>query len=241
MNPLDLKFTASRPSLHLARRRHDARAQPLFFWPVWESRKFPALLASALRANKTFLEAMGPLFGLPPAVGGNPDILMSRRRAENANRYAAESLKRMTAEPRGGSNHAGARRCLQPAHHPRPHRHRRICREENVTLRPHFNIPGLILEIGPLMEKISPSASIRSAARPRLLAGRRPRKTRCARLACARSLLRKKRPTPEQAALIWTQLAQAIAKSAQWPSRSIPASRLINDTARYLNKYSQIA
>jgi uncharacterized membrane protein YccC len=65
------------------------------FWPVWEADQFPALLAKAVRANRDFLLSA---FG---AAGGASDLLMARRRAENANRTVAASVERLQGEPAG--------------------------------------------------------------------------------------------------------------------------------------------
>jgi uncharacterized membrane protein YccC len=67
------------------------------FWPVWEGQMFPALLATAVRANNTFLRSMYDSFGLPAAE--ETPTLMSKRRAENANRYVATSVERLLGEP----------------------------------------------------------------------------------------------------------------------------------------------
>jgi uncharacterized membrane protein YccC len=69
------------------------------FWPVWEGENFPKLLASAIRANRTFLLAQSPAFGLTPPEAVRP--LMAKRRAENANRYVAASVERLLGEPSG--------------------------------------------------------------------------------------------------------------------------------------------
>ena len=69
------------------------------FWPIWEGEKFPALLAAAVRANRTFLLSMSSWFGMPAVKGA--DILMAKRRAENANRYVAASVERLLSEPAG--------------------------------------------------------------------------------------------------------------------------------------------
>lgn len=69
------------------------------FWPVWEGKKFPPLLAAALRANRSFLDSIFPLEARP--AGAAPNLLMARRRAENANRYVAASLERLLGEPSG--------------------------------------------------------------------------------------------------------------------------------------------
>jgi uncharacterized membrane protein YccC len=69
------------------------------FWPIWEGRNFPALLAAAIRANRAFLLALSPWLGLP--MGDVPELLMAKRRAENANRVVAASVERLLGEPAG--------------------------------------------------------------------------------------------------------------------------------------------
>jgi uncharacterized membrane protein YccC len=69
----------------------------LLFWPVWEGEKFTALLAAAVRANRTYLESISAF--LVEAEPQIDDLLMTKRRAENADRYASASLQRMLAEP----------------------------------------------------------------------------------------------------------------------------------------------
>jgi hypothetical protein len=69
------------------------------FWPVWEGEKFPALLAQAIRANRIFLLS---LFGATDrATGKTSELLLARRRAENANRNVAASVERLEGEPAG--------------------------------------------------------------------------------------------------------------------------------------------
>jgi hypothetical protein len=73
----------------------------LVFWPVWEGGKFTALLAAAICANKAYLDSIGAF--LSDANHSFHDLLMAKRRAENSNGFAAESLLRMMAEPPGHS------------------------------------------------------------------------------------------------------------------------------------------
>ena len=68
-------------------------------WPVWEGEQYPALLATAIRSNKAFLEV---LFAGAPGPGEvQADLLMAKRRAENANRFVAASVERLLGEPVG--------------------------------------------------------------------------------------------------------------------------------------------
>jgi hypothetical protein len=69
----------------------------LVFWPVWEREKFPTLLAAAIRANRTYLESLAVWLGMEEIRPVTP--LMAKRRAENANRFAAASLERLLSEP----------------------------------------------------------------------------------------------------------------------------------------------
>ncbi len=69
------------------------------FWPAWEGEKFPALLAKAVRANRTFLRSV--FVAASPVAGGANELLMTRRRAENANRNVAASVERLLGEPAG--------------------------------------------------------------------------------------------------------------------------------------------
>jgi uncharacterized membrane protein YccC len=68
------------------------------FWPVWERQKFSALLAAAVRANRVYLESLAARLGITLA-DADPDPLHARRRAEDANRFAAASLQRLLSEP----------------------------------------------------------------------------------------------------------------------------------------------
>jgi uncharacterized membrane protein YccC len=74
-----------------------ALVSAVVFWPFWEGAKFTALLAAAIRANRVYLESISNFAG--QAEPGVLDLLVPKRRAENANRYAAASLERMAAEP----------------------------------------------------------------------------------------------------------------------------------------------
>lgn len=69
----------------------------LLFWPDWEREKFPALLAAAVRANRNYIDAMSVWLGVAESTKTTP--LMAKRRAENANRFAAASLERLLGEP----------------------------------------------------------------------------------------------------------------------------------------------
>lgn len=76
----------------------------LVFWPVWEGEKFNGLLTAAIRANRAYLDSITAF--LKGTNRSSHDLLMAKRRAENGDRFAAESLLRMLAEPRGYSEGA---------------------------------------------------------------------------------------------------------------------------------------
>jgi len=85
----------------------------LWFWPAWEREKFPALLAAAIRANCAFLKSLSSLcddFSAKQndAAASAVDPLMAKRRAENANRFAAASLQRLLNEPGKGNGSSGS-------------------------------------------------------------------------------------------------------------------------------------
>ena len=73
-----------------------ALTSAVVFWPIWEGQKFTTLLAAAIRSNRDYLAAIAA--HLQPE-GAEVDMLADKRRAENANRFAAASLQRMLAEP----------------------------------------------------------------------------------------------------------------------------------------------
>lgn len=69
----------------------------LFLWPSWERERFPALLATALRANGAYLRAVAEhLVAGRPLVG---EAIVAKRAAETANAEAGASLEKMLAEP----------------------------------------------------------------------------------------------------------------------------------------------
>jgi uncharacterized membrane protein YccC len=71
----------------------------LFLWPSWERRRFPALLATALRANGTYLQAVAAQLIAGRALVG--EAVLAKRAAETANAEAGASLEKMLAEPSG--------------------------------------------------------------------------------------------------------------------------------------------
>ena len=74
-----------------------ALTSALFFWPVWEGEKFTSLLAAAIRANGIYLQSIASL--VRGDASPELDLLMVKRRSENANRFAAASMQRLLAEP----------------------------------------------------------------------------------------------------------------------------------------------
>ncbi|WP_438482181.1 FUSC family protein [Oleiharenicola lentus] len=70
----------------------------LLFWPVWERKVFPRLLARALRANRDFLTTIDQRLH----AGGTYDepAIQAKRAAEVANSFVFSSLQRMSADPK---------------------------------------------------------------------------------------------------------------------------------------------
>lgn len=193
----------------------------LWFWPVWEGEKFSALLAAALRANTVFLDAMAPLFGLDSAAAAakiNP--LMARRRAENANRFASESLKRMTAEPSGWGTAAPTHETVNLAaglatgcqRITRAFNAVAVHAGERVTLRENSNIPGLMREIEAAIKALA--MCVESARSKESLAALSDTLEKLdARLALVQVVPSRDNPAAlSQTGLIWTQLAKSIAE-----------------------------
>ncbi len=105
--PVHLDFTLTRLLCTLAGGGM-ALLAALVFWPVWEGERFTSLLAAAIRANETFLQGIEVI--LENSAPPGHDLLMVKRRAENANRHAAASLQRLLAEP--SSHHAAPERLI---------------------------------------------------------------------------------------------------------------------------------
>jgi uncharacterized membrane protein YccC len=95
-NEVHLDFTITRLLSNVAGGAV-ALISAVVFWPIWEGEKFTALLAAAVRANRVYLESIAAT--LSDDKASVDDLLMVKRRAENANRFAAASLQRMLAEP----------------------------------------------------------------------------------------------------------------------------------------------
>jgi len=70
----------------------------MFFWPLWERDRFPAILAHALRANRAYLGLLGARL----ATGGSYDreAIAAKRQAESANSTVFSSLQRMIGDPK---------------------------------------------------------------------------------------------------------------------------------------------
>ena len=69
----------------------------LLFWPQWEQEQSPPILAAALRANRSYLEAVATHFRHGERFTG--PVILAKREAERANSQAAASLQRLLSEP----------------------------------------------------------------------------------------------------------------------------------------------
>jgi uncharacterized membrane protein YccC len=70
----------------------------LIFWPVWEKKRFPGIMAKAFDANASYLKQV--VSRLEEGMPHDEDLLLFRRSAESANSEVFSSLRRMTADPR---------------------------------------------------------------------------------------------------------------------------------------------
>lgn len=94
--PVHLDFTVARLLATLAGGAL-ALFAAFFLWPKWEHEQSPRIIAAALRANRTYLEAV-----VAHLIHGEPftgPVVLAKREAERANSRAAASLQRMLAEP----------------------------------------------------------------------------------------------------------------------------------------------
>lgn len=68
------------------------------FWPAWERRFFPGILARALRANRDYVRLLGDRI----SSGGGYDAgaIAMKRAAEKANSMVFASLQRMSGDPK---------------------------------------------------------------------------------------------------------------------------------------------
>jgi len=81
----------------------------IWFWPDWEQRRHPPIVAAALRANRDYLQAVVARLG----AGGAYDTteIAAKRKAESANAAAFASLGRLFSDPshrRAGLERAAA-------------------------------------------------------------------------------------------------------------------------------------
>ncbi len=94
--PVTMEFTATRLLCNLAGGGL-ALIGALLFWPSWERQRFPFAMASAIRANQVYLEAVtGCIFAGTAFVSS---AVQTKRAAEDANSNASASLQRMLGEP----------------------------------------------------------------------------------------------------------------------------------------------
>ncbi len=73
-----------------------AFAAAALLWPLWEKRRFPGLMAEALRANATLVERLG---AGPATIPGADERGAARREAERANSEVFSSVRRMLGDP----------------------------------------------------------------------------------------------------------------------------------------------
>lgn len=69
----------------------------LFLWPSWERRRFPAILAAAIRANAAYLAKVMDRFLAGVAFDDN--AFRVKHATENADRHALASLQRLLGDP----------------------------------------------------------------------------------------------------------------------------------------------
>ncbi|MEO7934350.1 MAG: FUSC family protein [Chthoniobacterales bacterium] len=96
IGPVHLDFTVSRLLCNAAGGAV-ALVAALLFWPIWEGGKFNTLLAASIRANRVYLASIARHLSAPSS--DFEEVLASKRKAENASRYASTSLQRLLAEP----------------------------------------------------------------------------------------------------------------------------------------------
>lgn len=108
-----------------------ALAAAMIFWPMWEQRRFPAIMASALRANAAYLRTLGEALAESPE--DERGVVPAKRRAEAATADVYASVERLLADPRARREGAEAAAVLAAGN-------RRVTRALNVLLV-HFG-PG---------------------------------------------------------------------------------------------------
>ena len=67
------------------------------FWPTWERKLFPGILARALRANRDYVRQLGDR--IIAGGGYDPAVIALKRGAEKANSLVFSSLQRMSGDP----------------------------------------------------------------------------------------------------------------------------------------------
>jgi uncharacterized membrane protein YccC len=86
-----------------------ALAGALLFWPVWERRRFPPILAASLRANLKYWEKIHAR--LCDGRGFDDEVVQPKREVETANAAVFASLQRLMADPKNrqaGLEHTAA-------------------------------------------------------------------------------------------------------------------------------------
>jgi uncharacterized membrane protein YccC len=94
--PVNLDFTEGRLLSNVAGGAM-ALCAALFFWPKWEREQFPKIIATAVQANRNYLDAIGrQLISGEPFAG---EAVQMKRKAERANSQASASIQRLLGEP----------------------------------------------------------------------------------------------------------------------------------------------
>ena len=94
--PVKLDFTEGRLLSNVAGGAM-ALCAALFFWPKWEQEQFPRIIATAVTANRIYLDAIGrQLVSGEPFIG---EAVQMKRKAERANSQASASIQRLLGEP----------------------------------------------------------------------------------------------------------------------------------------------
>jgi uncharacterized membrane protein YccC len=184
-----------------------ALVSAVLFWPIWEGEKFTALLAAAVRANRVYLES---IIAFVNKTDPNIDLLMTKRRAENANRYASASLQRMLTEPRARPETAERGAALTTYN-------QRMTRAFTAIVAGLQN-PGPVHEAGVAAEAREISATLATLARAIEEEGAGPAAAELGTHLSALESLLSHTPTPLLTAggtllvsqLIWTHLAKCI-------------------------------
>lgn len=96
MMPLHLDFTVARLLCTLAGGAL-ALLAAVMFWPKWERSQSPRIIATAVRANRKYLEAVADSLARGEPFAGA--VVLGKREAERANSQATASLQRLLSEP----------------------------------------------------------------------------------------------------------------------------------------------